>query len=108
MCSHRRAESLFIESINAKCPFNSFPCTSPEDLHSGKCLHDVGEVGRMGFHADKAFGRGVQMLETFDKAPYCSKCSCTVSLYLCVCVREKHYQVILIDLRYTMKGNYLI
>lgn len=72
LCSHRRAEQLFIESINTKCPFYSFPCSSPEELHSGECLHDAGEIGRMGLHADKSMGRGVQMLETYDAAPFCT------------------------------------
>lgn len=72
LCSHRRAESLFIESVNSKCPFYSYACTEAEDLKNGQCLHDAGETGRMGFHADKAFGRGVHMSETFDTSPYCT------------------------------------
>lgn len=72
LCSHKRAEFLFIESINTPCAFNTYACASEADLHSGKCFHTAKETGRMGYHADKATGRGKHMLETFDKSPFCA------------------------------------
>ncbi|XP_029642916.1 pancreatic triacylglycerol lipase-like [Octopus sinensis] len=72
MCSHKRSEALFTESINSVCPFNSYSCSDVHDIKSGKCFHKHGQLGRLGFHADKVLGRGKHMLQTFDAQPYCA------------------------------------
>lgn len=73
MCSHKRAEALYTESINTDCKFYSYTCSDVHNIKSGKCFHKHGQLGRLGFHADKALGRGKHMLETFDAQPYCGK-----------------------------------
>lgn len=72
LCSHKRSEFLFVESINTPCSFTTYECNSEADLHSGKCVHTDSATGRLGYHADKALGRGRHMLETFDAAPFCA------------------------------------
>lgn len=70
LCSHRRAEGFFIESINTKCPFHTYSCQNYSQLEKGNCLAKT-DMGRLGFHSDKAPGRGIHILKTFADAPYC-------------------------------------
>ncbi|GAB1609655.1 pancreatic triacylglycerol lipase-like, partial [Argonauta hians] len=72
VCSHKRAEKFYIESINSACPFYSYKCSNVADLNSGKCFHKHGQLGKMGFHADKSEARGKHMLKTFKTQPYCA------------------------------------
>lgn len=71
-CDHARARDLFIESVRSSCRFLSYPCSSFEDLESGRCPCN-GYCSIMGY--DAAFGRqtGTFYLKTSDKPPFCIK-----------------------------------
>uniref|UniRef100_A0A8C5EC93 Lipase member H-like n=2 Tax=Gouania willdenowi TaxID=441366 RepID=A0A8C5EC93_GOUWI len=38
-CDHQRSVLLFSDSVNQKCPFRAFPCTSYKDFLDGSCLN---------------------------------------------------------------------
>jgi len=44
-CNHIRAIDFMAESINARCPFKGYPCSSWEDFTAGRCLSCDGEEG---------------------------------------------------------------
>ncbi|XP_067940692.1 pancreatic lipase-related protein 2-like [Watersipora subatra] len=74
-CSHTRAVTYFTESINSKCPFVAYPCTSYDDFKAAKCLDcSVDKCSTMGYHADESPSRGNFYLMTNQKglSPQCS------------------------------------
>ncbi|XP_075735349.1 pancreatic lipase-related protein 2 isoform X3 [Rhipicephalus microplus] len=71
-CDHKLSKDFFLESLRSqRCRFISEPCGGGLDaLLADRCTRR-GDRGEMGYFADRAPGRGVQTLETNDKAPYC-------------------------------------
>ncbi|KAL3869916.1 hypothetical protein ACJMK2_042538 [Sinanodonta woodiana] len=73
-CSHSRAISLFIESINSECHFTAFRCPSLEDLdrNEGNCMRcEPNGCPKLGFLADQSLARGSFYLRTRPDDPYC-------------------------------------
>ena len=87
LCNHRRAYRLFTDSISPKCSSTAFPCESYEKFERGECFSCSASTGgkklgpggplltkscgKMGYHSDKATGRGSQYLLTRDGEPFC-------------------------------------
>lgn len=72
-CSHSRAHSIFIESINSNCRFISFPCDNYDMFLQGQC-YDCAASGcsAAGLYADHYFAaKGKHYLTTFAKSPFC-------------------------------------
>ncbi|KAL3889390.1 hypothetical protein ACJMK2_001734 [Sinanodonta woodiana] len=62
-CSHMRVLSLFTESINANCHFQSYPCMSCTTCGTG--------CAKMGYDAPQGNPRGNFYLSTNSKPPFC-------------------------------------
>jgi len=74
-CSHYRAIRYFMESINSKCPYYGYPCTSYKDFTDKKCTTcGKDECPKMSFHVQKPKQKqaGVKYyLKTHKEFPYC-------------------------------------
>ncbi|XP_060083640.1 inactive pancreatic lipase-related protein 1-like [Ylistrum balloti] len=72
-CSHIRAVNLYIESINIrKCKFTSYNCTEGDGLTVAEgCNTCENGCALMGYHSNVGNPRGVFVLNTNDKAPFC-------------------------------------
>ncbi|GFS19022.1 pancreatic triacylglycerol lipase-like [Elysia marginata] len=72
-CSHARAHSIFVESINSKCKFKSFPCENYDKFLRGECYQcGLSGCSTAGFYADDyPTATGKHYLMTYAKEPYC-------------------------------------
>ncbi|XP_033761210.1 inactive pancreatic lipase-related protein 1-like [Pecten maximus] len=72
-CSHSRAVSLFIESINSPCKFYAHVCASSSQFDNGACLAcPSGGCPVMGYEAYRTSQRGSFYLSTAGSSPYCA------------------------------------
>lgn len=71
-CDHQRAPKLYLESIkNDRCRFQSTQCQGGlTAVLESKCGQG-GERGELGYHSDRARGRGIQFLRTNEKPQFC-------------------------------------
>ncbi|KAL3869625.1 hypothetical protein ACJMK2_042290 [Sinanodonta woodiana] len=65
LCSHRRSQSLFIESVNSECKFKSFPCKTCGTCNDG--------CANMGYDAPEGNPQGDYYLSTNAEKPFCSE-----------------------------------
>lgn len=81
-CDHLRVLELFSDSINSKCPFIGFQCSSWKDFLAGKCSDcgsDDSKCAPMGFYADSyrsirtTEASGPFYLQTGSAVPFCGK-----------------------------------
>ncbi|KAJ8305424.1 hypothetical protein KUTeg_015969 [Tegillarca granosa] len=73
-CSHDRAYYYFVESINTKCKFVSYPCGSYKDFMTGKCTSCGNKpCPTMGYESNISSARGDFYLQTNSKSPFCRK-----------------------------------
>uniref|UniRef100_T1JA75 Lipase domain-containing protein n=1 Tax=Strigamia maritima TaxID=126957 RepID=T1JA75_STRMM len=79
-CNHKRAYTLFTESIGSECLFISIPCRSYSAFRRGECFK-CGQLGQdcslMGFKADgsnKPSRKSIKyFLHTSSRTPHCRK-----------------------------------
>ncbi|XP_059168948.1 inactive pancreatic lipase-related protein 1-like [Physella acuta] len=73
ICNHMRAVRLFIESINSRCRFDGYPCTSALKFITGACKScGTSSCATMGFWANKDNSpQGQFYLNTAGQPPFC-------------------------------------
>ncbi|XP_050442365.1 pancreatic triacylglycerol lipase-like isoform X2 [Adelges cooleyi] len=74
LCDHKRAQYLFIESINSKCSFVANKCDSYKKFLQGTCdSNNVTDITIMGLKTRKpSYPPGTKyFLTTADASPYC-------------------------------------
>lgn len=72
-CSHIRARTYFIESINSSCKFNAFACANYDKFTKGRCTKCSSTFGcsTMGYDADSNKEEGTYYLDTNNRKPFC-------------------------------------
>jgi pancreatic lipase-related protein 1/phosphatidic acid-selective phospholipase A1 len=69
-CSHMRAISYYIESVNTQCFYSRYQCTDQYNL-PGSCTSSIFPSQNMGYAANTYGGLGIFYLETNGASPYC-------------------------------------
>ncbi|XP_078354767.1 pancreatic lipase-related protein 2-like isoform X1 [Oculina patagonica] len=70
-CEHMRATEYYIATVQNRCSWKAYPCTSYSDFKKGKCQQCNGECPTMGYGADHTKCSGTFYLKTNHKAPFC-------------------------------------
>ncbi|XP_049806275.1 probable phospholipase A1 magnifin isoform X2 [Schistocerca nitens] len=79
VCSHVRAWSLFLETLNepnSECQFIAYPCSEGEGLPCfppKEACKDPSSCAIMGWRAQESQARGALYLVTRDRHPFCGK-----------------------------------
>ena len=68
-----RATEYYIATIQNRCSWKAYPCTSYSDFEEGRCQTCNGECPTMGYGADHTKRIGTFYLKTNNKAPFCGK-----------------------------------
>ena len=72
-CDHGRAVEYYIESVQNKCEWKAYPCSSYQLFKLGRCKKCKGECPSMGYDADRTKQTGKHYLKTNSKAPFCGR-----------------------------------
>lgn len=73
-CSHRRAISLYIQSIMHTCEFQAYPCQDGyTEFQKGNCFNCENGCGRMGYYSNPDQARGKLYLITRGLQPFCGR-----------------------------------
>jgi len=73
-CSHYRAVHYFIESLDARCPFNAYPCSSYKEFKRTTCtVCPAAGCPMMGYNSQEHIGKlnGSFYLRTNGESPFC-------------------------------------
>ena len=75
-CSHYRAVHYFIESLDARCPFRAYPCSSYNEFKRASCdVCPASGCPMMGYNSQEHNGKlnGSFFLRTNGQSPFCGK-----------------------------------
>lgn len=72
-CSHRRAYEFYIASVQNRCSWKAYPCSSFSDFEDGMCRTCNGACPTMGYGADHTKRLGYFYLKTNGALPFCGK-----------------------------------
>jgi len=70
-CSHRRAYEFYIASVQNRCSWKAYPCSSFSDFEDGMCRTCNGACPTMGYGADHTKRLGYFYLKTNGALPFC-------------------------------------
>ncbi|XP_067054927.1 pancreatic lipase-related protein 2-like [Acropora muricata] len=71
-CHHLRAPEYYIATVQNRCSWKAYPCSSYLWFWSGLCNRCYGECPSMGYSADKTKHTGSYFLDTTSKKPFCA------------------------------------
>ena len=72
-CHHLRAPEYYIATVQNRCSWKAYPCSSYLWFWSGLCNRCYGECPSMGYSADKTKHTGSYFLDTTSKKPFCGE-----------------------------------
>ena len=74
VCDHTRATEYYIASVQNKCSWKAYPCSSYVAFMLGRCKSCNGECPSVGYDADHTKKTGDHYLKTNSHAPFCGSC----------------------------------
>ena len=86
-CNHMRAPAYYTASVENKCSWKAYPCSTYAQFLLGFCKKCNCQCPTLGYNADETKTIGKYYLKTNSEEPFCGRSNCHLMKYfVCVCV----------------------